>query len=222
VPAAQNDTENCHYITRFVTEPWETASRRRPTQKRYLRYFDFDTGSFDEAPSRVLFAKDKLNSQEVETWLNKIIETPLGARRQRVINGDGSALDDWRFYRAATLMLWLQGLRAKTLANADSRQQLLELTRKSISDTDALVLAFKEEFELALVSVDITEGRFAPLVVPSKGLFPVVGTKSIAINANAGRAATFGHTNKRVCPFTMAKNSPRPRRGFHQVASQAL
>jgi hypothetical protein len=158
-------------VTRFLTRPWEAASCRRPGDKRYLRYFDFDTGTFEEAPSRLLFAKDKLNSQEVESWLNSIIETPLGARRQRIAAGDLSALDDWKVYRAATLMLWLQGARMKSLGDLNSQRHLTELARRPLQQIDSLVLAFREEYDLSFATID--QGS-PPLFVPGNGFFPIV------------------------------------------------
>ncbi|HEY0483184.1 MAG TPA: hypothetical protein VGD37_36935 [Kofleriaceae bacterium] len=140
-------------------------------EQRYLRYFDFDTGSFEEAPSRLLFTEDRLNPQEVETWLNSVIETPLAARRRRIVNGDANALDDWEFYRAATLMVWLQGARRKAQDDLGSREHLLELARRSMDQIDTLVAAFREEYDLSLATIG---SEAAPLFVPGNGCFPVV------------------------------------------------
>lgn len=161
------ETQNCHYITRFLTSPWEA-------ERRYLRYFDFETEAFDEDPSKVLFAEDKLNPQEIETWLNQVIETPLAACRSRIAACDPGALEDWKFHRAAMLMLLMQGARVKAITDHDARQALLRIVRQPLDEVDALVAAFKEEFELCLVSTIKVEHRLAPLYVPSTGLFPIV------------------------------------------------
>jgi hypothetical protein len=183
---ANNQTENCHYITRFLTKPWEAVSRRRPGDQRYLRYFDFDTETFEEASSRFLFAKDNLNPPEVEAWLNNLVETPLGRRRERIAAGDPDALDDWKFYRAATLMLWLQGARMKALGDVNSRVHLLELTRRPIDQIDALVSAFREEYDLSLATVD---QEVPPLSVPSNGFYPIIYRDHGCLS---GHAVAFG------------------------------
>lgn len=59
----QQVTKNCHYISRFLTKPWEFGERQ-------LRYYDFDEDKFDTKSSRSLFAEDGLNAQQVESWLS--------------------------------------------------------------------------------------------------------------------------------------------------------
>src|SRR5262245_39171646 len=48
-PPSAQITQNSHYISRFLTKPWEGQQRR-------LHFFDFASGQFDMGPSRHLFA----------------------------------------------------------------------------------------------------------------------------------------------------------------------
>jgi hypothetical protein len=164
---------NDHYITRFLTDPWEFGERR-------LHYFDFETGEFDDDPSKNLYARDDLNSSAVEKWLNKVIETPLSNARPRLQAADPSALDDPRFFRAAVLMLMLQGLRTGTAveeAGSDSERlstRTLEgLAAMSLHEIDQLVAAIGQSHSLYLVFSPTRDGKWTPLSVPSTGIFPV-------------------------------------------------
>jgi hypothetical protein len=159
-------TKNCHYISRMLTRPWEAAQRR-------LHFYDFDAGAWNHEPSRGLFAEDGLNPQHVETWLDRTIEGPLSVCRQRLASGDTGALEEWGFYRAATLMLWLQGIRVKSVADHDARRSLEHLATRRTEEIDQLVVAIREEYDLALVTTVGNAGKFAPLFFPSTGIFPL-------------------------------------------------
>jgi hypothetical protein len=159
-------TKNCHYISRSLTRPWETSDRR-------LRFYDFDADRWRQGPSSSLFAGDGLNVQHVETWLDKIIEAPLSLCRKKLTAGSTDVLEEWSFYRAATLMLWLQGMRVKSVGDHDARRDLEHLATRSTDETDQLVVAIREEYDLALVTTVGKGGMFAPLFFPSSGLFPL-------------------------------------------------
>jgi len=74
-------TKNCHYISRFLTRPWEFGQRQ-------LRYYDFDDDRFSRRSSETLLSQNNLNSPAVETWLRDVLETPLGSARPRLAAGD--------------------------------------------------------------------------------------------------------------------------------------
>ena len=65
-------TKNCHYISRFITKPWEFEDRRGKGQ---LCYYDFDTDTFESRFAKTLFAETDLNSSVVETWLTEVLES---------------------------------------------------------------------------------------------------------------------------------------------------
>ena len=157
-------TKNCHYISRFLTRPWEFGQRQ-------LHYYDFEADSFETLSSRNLFAEDEINTPEVETWLRDVVETPLGAVRPRLAAGDPAALDDWRFYRAALLMLWLQGVRVRSIAEQDARLELGALAALPQDQLDGLVAAIRAAYDLQLVFTIGRGTEIAPLFVPSAGLF---------------------------------------------------
>ncbi len=161
-------TTNCHYISRFLTRPWETEDGQRQ-----LHYFDFDTQTFGKRSSRSLFAKDEINSQAVEEWLNDFVENPLGRVRDKLASGDPKALNDWPFFRAAVLMLWLQGVRSKSVEDRDLRRDLTDLASKPESHIDILVNMIRSDYDLQLVFTTSMPGdNWAPLSVPSTGVFP--------------------------------------------------
>ncbi len=159
-------TKNCHFISRFLTKPWEFDDRR-------LWFYDFESDTFDRASSRSLFAEDEINSPEVEAWLHETLETPLAEVRPRLTTADPRALDDWPFFRAAVLMLWLQGFRARSVEQMEDRRHLDEIARMPMQHLDAMVQMIGREFSLRLVFTVSIGTQFFPLSVPSEGTFLV-------------------------------------------------
>jgi hypothetical protein len=84
--STQTTHNNCHYVSRLLTTPWEGA-------QRFLRFYDFDTGRFELQWSRSLFAAEDINSPEVERWLGRMVETPLGAIRNQIAQGNTERLE---------------------------------------------------------------------------------------------------------------------------------
>jgi hypothetical protein len=103
---------NDHYISRFLTAPWETGHRR-------LRFYDFDTASFGEQSSETLFARFDLHSEGTGKLLNRMVESPVSDYRARVLRGDPGATlidhSDWRVYRALVGLIRLQAQRLEDL-----------------------------------------------------------------------------------------------------------
>jgi hypothetical protein len=170
-------TKNCHYISRSLTRPWEAEQRR-------LHFYDFDAGRWYDDSSYGLFAEESLNPQHVEAWLDKTIEGPLSLCRKKLTSGASGALEDWGFYRAATLMLWLQGMRVKSVSDLDARRNLEHLATRSIEETDQLVVTIREEYDLALATTVGKDGMLAPLYFPSSGLFPLTYPDSGCISGH--------------------------------------
>jgi hypothetical protein len=163
---ASQVTKNCHFISRFLTKPWEFDDRR-------LWFYDFDNDTFDRASSKSLFAEDEINSPEVETWIKQTLEDPLALARPRLMKADPRVLDDWRFFRAAVLMLWLQGLRAASVEGMENRLHLEEIARMPIQHLDTFVQMIGRDFTLRLVFTVWEGTKFFPLSVPSEGTFIV-------------------------------------------------
>ncbi len=177
-PPSAQITRNCHYISRFLTRPWEG-------QRRRLHFFDFATGEFEDGPSRRLFAEHVMNSQAVESWLGRMVEQPLGVVRPRLAALDPTALDDWRFYRAAVLMVWLQGLRLRSIADESARRDLSDLASQSDAEADSIVASVREEFDLCVVYTVWQGTKIAPLYFPSSGVFPFVYPDSGCLSGHA-------------------------------------
>lgn len=164
MPAGQV-TKNCHYISRFLTRPWERDQRR-------FRVYNFERSNFENGFSASFFSEEGLNEQHVETWLDHTLERPLSNCRRKLAKGQLDALEDWSFYRAATLMLWLQGIRVRSLHNDDARRSLAILASCDVAETDQLVVSIRDEYDLALVRTIRVGDEVAPLFFPSTGIFP--------------------------------------------------
>lgn len=178
MPAGQV-TINCHYITKSLTKPWEREGRR-------LRFYDFSTRRFCNGFAASLFAASHLNTQAVETWLDQTIEAPLNiCRRQYLQAGRMDALEEWNFYRAASLMLWLQGIRVRAVADHDARRDLETLALRPMNEVDQLVMAIRAEFDLTLITTVKVADRWAPLFFPSSGTFPITYPDAGCVSGHA-------------------------------------
>jgi hypothetical protein len=74
---------NCHFVSRFLTKPWEFGQRR-------LHFYDVKTGRFGEKSSRYLFSRRGSNSGNIERRLDQLVETPLS----KAIKDWGSTTQD--------------------------------------------------------------------------------------------------------------------------------
>jgi hypothetical protein len=156
---------NSHFVSRFLTEPWEFGQRR-------LRYYDFDTGQFGTQSSRSLFAAIGLNSPEVETRLNRFIETPIASARQRLLRAFGRDTEEdleWPLFRALALLLLLQPFRAGQ--RGETHRTLEEWLARPDTEIDELAQSISSRFQLMRVTV----AEHWPLFYPSAGCFPLLG-----------------------------------------------
>ena len=156
---------NCRALSRVLTRPWANKEGN-------LFCYDFDADAFTWSASRTLFAEGRLDPGKVETWLADTIEDPLGAIRPRLSGEDPTALDDWKFFKAAVLMVWLQGGWFQFALAEDVRQDLDRLAAMSTGELDDLVAAVKQELTLRLVFTTSPGDSIAPIFVPSSGIFP--------------------------------------------------
>lgn len=173
---------NCHCVSRFLTKPWEEG-------QRFLRYYDFDTNQFERRSSRSLFAAEDVNSPGVEGWLQRMVEDPLGKIRDRVVRGERDPLEqDWSRFRAALLLILLQGGRIATIADHDARRRLDVIAAMPERELDGLVREAMRRFDLRLVHTVPSAERagYAPLYVPSTGLFPVVVPELVFLGSPFG------------------------------------
>lgn len=139
-------TENNHFISRFLTKPWEFSERR-------LRYFEFDSGKFDWDSSDNVFAKEKIYSQKIEDFLNKYVETPFSKFRNSIVgNPDNSIIRQYNVLRAIYLMHSLQALRVSAISSLEARSYLETLAEKDEPWINGLVEAMRPKSQIMVIN----------------------------------------------------------------------
>jgi len=155
-----NSDLNCHFVTRFLTKPWEELPGRD------LYFYDFDRKVIGKKSSRRLFAKTGLNDQKTEERINDLVETPLARLVAEVKRGNVHAatnISSWEVFRALTLLFPLQGARLSRLDGSTSE----EFFDWSDDKIDQLTWAYQEKYNL----IHRTVPAHSPLFFPSHGFF---------------------------------------------------
>ncbi len=154
---------NSHFVSRFLTTPWEHGDRM-------LSYYDFEEDRVRFASSRSLFAREGTNTAEVESRLNQLIETPIAAARAQLWADTREVSQDleWPLYRALALLLLLQPFRSANSMGAP--QTLEEIISRRDEDIDGLAHAIGTRWQLTRITVS----NRSPLVYPSAGYFPLL------------------------------------------------
>lgn len=152
-------TVNAHFVSRFLTKPWEFGDRR-------LRYVDLRDRSVKVQSSRSLFAIEGGMESELEDGFNQRIEQPVVEWRERLLAGKLSPkkIEDWKLFRALHLLLRLQPARRRRIVDSDIRSGT-ELLLESESVLDALVARWDQEYSVAWICAKPEE----PLFVPDTG-----------------------------------------------------
>jgi hypothetical protein len=155
---------NSHFVSRFLTAPWEHGDRM-------LWYYDFREDRIRSASSRSLFARQGTNSAEVEARLNRLVETPIAAARERLWAPGAEVTPDleWPLYRALALLLFLQPFRATE--SRTGAQTLEEMVSRADTEIDGLTHAIGTRWQL----MRITVSNRSPLAYPDVGYFPLLG-----------------------------------------------
>ncbi|MBI4391420.1 MAG: hypothetical protein HY575_05995 [candidate division NC10 bacterium] len=154
---------NCHFVSRFLTKPWEFGQRQ-------LWYYDFDRRKIEKQSSRTLFAKVGRNTAEIEKLLNELIETPISnAIRTLVPSGaiDNVEISEWRLFRALNLLLLLQCSRASE--KESHRSKLGQALSWDETTLDQLVRACGQTH----IIVGLRGHSGAPFCYPSHGFFAI-------------------------------------------------
>lgn len=137
---------NDHYIPQFLTRPWEFGERK-------LRFFDFLTRDFENEPAKRLFARHGLNPTHLEAWLNRNIETPVGAyaaalRRNHI----AAAPRDWPTQRALALFFILGAQRIEEGRSNEREDISLEVVAQSSdAHADAIAHYVLQRYTLAVL-----------------------------------------------------------------------
>lgn len=150
---------NCHYVSRFLTKPWELPDRN-------LINFDFTTNKITKGNSEFLFSREDLNTIEQEIFLNKYIETPL----TNISNlfDDLKPIKKWKVQRAVFLLLLFQAPRYLATLGMDpqSYQTLFTATEPVL---DSIVKEVMQKVKIKVFFAPATERFF----FPEMGLFLV-------------------------------------------------
>ena len=166
---------NCHFVSRFLTKPWEFGNRQ-------LWYYDFDRKRIEKQSSKTLFAEVGRNTAEIEHRLNEFIETPISnAITTLVPNGaiDNVEIREWRLFRALNLLLLLQWSRA---SGKESHRSMLGQTLSwDEAALDQLVRARQQTHMI----LGLRGHPQAPLCYPSHGFF------GIPVRRQSGSFATI-------------------------------
>jgi hypothetical protein len=111
------DGLNCHFVTRFLTKPWEIPPGRT------LHFYDFAEKAIRTKSSRSLFARIGLNDADTESRINSLIETPLARLIAELKTGppDFSKMQDWAVFRAVSLLFSLQISRSAKLTSGNHK-----------------------------------------------------------------------------------------------------
>jgi len=155
---------NSHFVSRFLTTPWEHGDRM-------LWYYDFREGAIRSASSRSLFARLGANSKEVEVRLNQLVETPIAAARDKLWapGTEVSSSLDWPLYRALALLFFLQPFRATEAPTG--AQTVEQMVSRPDTEIDGLTQAIAAKWQL----MRITVSKKSPLLYPDAGYFPLIG-----------------------------------------------
>lgn len=150
------DGLNCHFVSRFLTKPWEFGQRQ-------LWYYDFDRKEIEKKSSKTLFAQVGRNTAEIEKRLNELIETPISSAITTLVPSgaiDNVEISEWRLFRALHLLLLLQCSRASEKDTHRSRLgQALSWDERTL---DQLVLACQQTD----IIVGLRGHPGAPLLLP--------------------------------------------------------
>jgi hypothetical protein len=157
--------KNCHFISRFLTKPWEVGERQ-------LAYYDFKKERIIRASSRSLFAGYRLNDAHTEQRLNELMETPMADNRLPIAAGR-TEIDDSRVYRAIALLIMLQAPRTGAIEEPRRTDAWLsKLLSLPEAELDQVIQLWLEGHQLVAYGV----GREDRLFFPSTGMLalPVV------------------------------------------------
>jgi hypothetical protein len=138
-------TTNCHFLSRFLTVPWEFGERQ-------LHYVDIEKRSLGHHSSRNLFAIHGLNAKETEERLNALVETPV-ARFRRMSAGRSPPEEiPWDVYRALFLIVLLQIPRVVEALVGKSGLSLDDVFRHTDAELDSLVHHYKDSSQLLVLT----------------------------------------------------------------------
>ena len=146
-------TKNNHYISKYLTKPWEI-------QLGKVRIFDYGKKEFREEDTEYLFTKQELFTQEEENFFNKYIET-ISRQELSTIEEKDFRTTKWKNYRALVLLLWDLVGRMTAAKDGDTRSVKF-FTNLDEDGLNQMVKAIEEQFKLAVLTVPDDGRLFFP------------------------------------------------------------
>ena len=113
-------------------------------------------------------------------------------------------------------MVWLQGLRVRSIADEGARRSLSHFASQPDSEADAIVASVREEFDLCLIYTVGDEARIAPLYVPSSGVFPFTYRDSGCLS---GHSIALGLPLEQYCALAVVPSDVRGKRDVSLIPS---
>jgi hypothetical protein len=159
--AVQQSKRRPHWVSQFLTAPWEV------NEKRDLAFFDFLAGHLGKpTPSKRLFRETRKRSADLEERLNRLIETPFARARGVLLARGDLQIDEWETYRAVALLVMMQPARRHASVAQDDAwlEQLLVSDQK----VDELVQLYMTGRRLIRLGSTLPEHA---LFYPDGGMF---------------------------------------------------
>ena len=156
---------NSHYISRFLTKPWEHESRM-------LSVLDLDAKRLlPPKSSKSLFALDGLFSDAAERWFDRTFESPVSDWQAKALRGEKPQMS-WRLYRAMVMAVLWAAPRVIAAERVEERDAVRAALAKPFDDAalDQIVSLFERDH--ALVSVPTSPAM--PLFFPETAIFALL------------------------------------------------
>lgn len=146
-------TKNNHYISKYLTKPWELKPGK-------VRIFDYAKNEFREEDTEYLFSRRELFTQEEENFFNKYIET-ISRQELSTIAEKDFRTSKWKNYRALVLLLWdLVG--RMTAAKSGDASSVKFFTGLDDNGLNQMVGAIEQKYTLAVLTVPEDGRLFFP------------------------------------------------------------
>lgn len=164
---------NDHYVPQFLTKRWRGDDGR-------LLVFDVQERAFERVPASRLFANEGLNSTELESRFNRVIETPAATYIHRALRGDPHArLELPAEDRDRTALVALCLLQPARVADGEQRGRELHELLTSDAIIHDFARAFEERCQLFVVQTVPNEPMF--FTAASVFIAPVIGAAPAVI-----------------------------------------
>ena len=167
---------NSHVVMRRLTTPWEFDDGK---EQRQLHYYDFRTNEFDTQSSRHLLTSVDSFGSDLETFLNKTVESDLARHLNDLDAGQWNGNLPWRQRRALILSTMFQPFRfIAGRGEQEGIDQLRFWMAQEQSYFDNLAVGATASFHF--MGVRLPPGQY--LFFPSDGLqvLPLLGSEAKA------------------------------------------